>query len=365
MKKVVILIPYWNSARTGGGVVSRFHYLYNELKNKKDIDLYIITTDINLEPNIISIHGNNKIFLFLRALINLLKISPTIIHCAEHGYMLLAAVVYKHFRRKIKLIYSFHTDREEELGDSAALRNKLWGWSVNRCDLILVASEYLLQKTKTDRSVSINKPVRIFPHTVKLKEYNCKDVEALRGKFDLHNKFPIICTIGIFRYEWKTQGVELLIQAFQKLDALDARLLIVGDGERIGYLKKMVQGFKLQDKINFVGFLDNPFIALSLCHIYCHLALKEAAGLAILEAMAMERPIVAAKMGGIPEIVSDKNNGLLVEPRVQGITSAIRTILDNPDFAKKIALNARIEVENKYAPHKFINTYLTDILGIR
>jgi glycosyltransferase involved in cell wall biosynthesis len=161
---------------------------------------------------------------------------------------------------------------------------------------------------------------------------------------------PIICTISVLAWELKVKGIEILIKAFREIidQYPEGKLLIVGDGPRKHNLQILAESLKLENNVIFCGYMDNPFVALSVSDIYCHISLQEAFGQAILEAMICGKPVVAARIGGIAEIITSEENGILVEPDEKSVAEALLYLITNPILARRLGTNAETLVCEKF-----------------
>ncbi|UCG91892.1 MAG: glycosyltransferase family 4 protein, partial [candidate division WOR-3 bacterium] len=105
----------------------------------------------------------------------------------------------------------------------------------------------------------------------------------------------------------------------------------------------------LHDNILFLGQRDDVAELLSNSDVYVSSSEWEGFGLSIVEAMAAGKPIIATKVGAVPELVYDKINGLLVENKdVKALTSAILQLADNPTLIKKMGKENRIRACKRF-----------------
>jgi len=103
-------------------------------------------------------------------------------------------------------------------------------------------------------------------------------------------------------------------------------------------LKNQVRDLSLEDKVIFTGYIDNAADYLSALDLFILPSPKEGLGISIIEAMMASKPVIASRTGGIPEIVSDKVTGLLVEPgNSYEIKEAIIFLIENPEMMKAYA----------------------------
>ena len=156
------------------------------------------------------------------------------------------------------------------------------------------------------------------------------------------------------------RGHELLNDTIALLrdDYPEILLLIVGDGQHRGRLEAFIHKQGLGRNVTITGYQPNSYAALACSHIYAHMALFEAQGVAIVEAMLAGTPIIAANRGGIPEVVSNGNSALLVEPDAPSIERAVRRLLTNQSLATDIAERARERALTLFAPEVTTKAYV-------
>jgi len=135
-------------------------------------------------------------------------------------------------------------------------------------------------------------------------------------------------------------------------------LLIVGDGQYRKILEDYTEKEGLRNQVIFTGNMDNPFIALSACDIYCHISLNEACPIAPLEAMIMGKPIIASNDAGLPEIIMDGLNGILVNSDSNSVAKAILSLVKNSNLVRKLSENAIITAKTKFSWERVVKEYL-------
>ena len=122
----------------------------------------------------------------------------------------------------------------------------------------------------------------------------------------------------------------------------NARFLLAGDGEQRQRLIELRDHLGLSDRIHFLGHVEDVPSLLAASDILCHPSLAEGLPNAIVEAMASGVPVVASNVGGIPDVVSHEETGLLVPPHdIKAIAGSINRLLDAPDLGARLAANGR------------------------
>ncbi len=113
------------------------------------------------------------------------------------------------------------------------------------------------------------------------------------------------------------KGQEYLITAFSRLreDGISAKLVIVGDGPQRAYLEDCVVTAKISDMVEFLGFQESVDAYLRNCDVFVLPSLWEGLPVALMEAMAYGKPCIATRVGGIPELITDGVDGVLLEPK--------------------------------------------------
>jgi len=168
---------------------------------------------------------------------------------------------------------------------------------------------------------------------------------------------PDALVVGSIGNLYKNKGYDYLIDAVNKLQILDFRLqiVIIGQGPELNNLKSKIKNLKLEDTIKLFGTLPNAAHYLNAFDLYVCSSLKEGLPYSLLEAMQAGLPIVSTNVGAIPEILQDKKNGLLLEPKNPLILAQnIQHLIDNPDLAKKLGEQAKKDVMKRFTIEKMI-----------
>jgi glycosyltransferase involved in cell wall biosynthesis len=148
------------------------------------------------------------------------------------------------------------------------------------------------------------------------------------------------------------KGLEYLIDAFSyiKKGFTNSWLLIVGEGGIMGELRERTKKNNVQDSVIFAGKRRDIADVLSRTDIFVMPSIAEGLPNALLEAMAMGKPIVATMIGGIPEVIKNGFNGLLVPPRdPAALATAIKELIGNGQLSVRMGQAARDLVVNKYS----------------
>jgi glycosyltransferase involved in cell wall biosynthesis len=133
-------------------------------------------------------------------------------------------------------------------------------------------------------------------------------------------------------------------------DVPAAKLLLAGDGALRGRLETLAQSLGLDSSVVFLGFRTDIDHLLHACDIFVLSSLWEGMPLALLEAMAAEKAVVATDIMGTREAVQNGRTGLLVPPRnPHALAAAIRELVENRDEATRMARRAREQIETRFS----------------
>ncbi len=155
------------------------------------------------------------------------------------------------------------------------------------------------------------------------------------------------------------KGHEYLIQAASLvLDTLPpVKFLIVGDGPLRKRLEEQAKELNIHSSVIFTGKRKDIPEILSLLDVFVLPShTREGLGIAIIEAMAAERPVVATDIGGIPEVVDDGETGVLVPPEdTEALSKAIITLLQDPPRAKTMGEKGRTRIKEMFTTTKMLS----------
>ena len=135
-------------------------------------------------------------------------------------------------------------------------------------------------------------------------------------------------------------------------------LLIAGDGPLHADLRALARELRIEDSVHFLGWRTDVQRVLSCIDVYCLSSLWEALPFALLEAMAMSRPIVATSVDGVPEIVVDGKTGFLASPReprvlAEGLVKLVR----DPELRERMGAAGRRRAQAIFSVDNMVANY--------
>jgi glycosyltransferase involved in cell wall biosynthesis len=149
------------------------------------------------------------------------------------------------------------------------------------------------------------------------------------------------------------KGLDVLIRAFAAIANVHPNLdlFLVGNGPLRNKLEGLARSLALGTRIQFLGEQGRAEVAKLLhgCEVFVLPSRSEPFGIAILEALACGKPVVATTAGGIPEIIENRKNGLLVEPDdPNALAEALMTVIKDPALRLAIASNGYATVRKRF-----------------
>lgn len=265
----------------------------------------------------------------LQKVIQITKIfKPHIIHGAIFEGMTMATAA-SIFYKKAKVVFEETSDPQNR-SNKANLLLRLMAKKANIFQAISSnVREYLVKNTGINpRKIKVITNGLRFPQR---KEKGEIDHTSEYQSF-LKNKF-VIGFVGRLFDDHKR--VSDLINAAKLIESDLIKVLITGDGPDRENLKNLVKELDLLEKVIFVGYQSQPEDFYSLMDILVVPSSREGFGLVAVEAMFYELPVIATKVGGLQEVVVDKETGFLVNPfSPEALAEKIQLLIDQPELRK-------------------------------
>lgn len=200
------------------------------------------------------------------------------------------------------------------------MKMKLYIWmdkhALRLCRRVLAVSEVI--KTELLRGGFPDSKVTVIPNAVSIPCRGDEFDARRREKRYLLHLAPDDYVVGYLGRLSAEKGLAYLLEAGALLlnACMRIKLLMVGDGPERGLLEQQAKTMGLEDSVIFAGFQTDPENWYPVFDVFALPSLTEGTPLALLESMAAGLPVVASAVGGVPKIVSDGVNGLLVPPAV-------------------------------------------------
>src|ERR1700735_934081 len=183
-------------------------------------------------------------------------------------------------------------------------------FSIENSDGVTAISNYLRERTL--REFDIKRPIEVIPNIVNCDLYKRSEDQTLRAQWAPGGE-PILMHLSNFR---PVKRICDVVEIFALVrEKIPAKLVMIGDGPDRGAAEYLVRKKRLSRDVFFLGKQDSINEKLGVADLFLLPSQEESFGLAALEAMACEVPVIATNVGGLPEVVTHGLDGYLFEPR--------------------------------------------------
>lgn len=267
---------------------------------------------------------------------------------------LVAGYIYNIVKKK-PLVITWHGDSVREYGRYSGLIPSIAAWLYKRsiADIILSKSDVIISPSKTYINGSpflckYKSKISVIPNGITISEFDishskneCKRMLGLESKF-------VVLFVGSL---YPLKGPHILLEAIPKIIKYidDIMFVFVGGGD-VEFYQELSKENNVGEYVMFAGYISEDLKPMyyKSSDIFClpSIASHEIFGIVNLEAMACGIPIVASRIGGVPDLVKNGKTGLLVQPRNSSeLAEAITYLLMNKKIRNEMGANAR---ENIY-----------------
>ena len=244
--------------------------------------------------------------------------------------------------RRPAIISTVHSSRVRCSEDRQTLRRL-----TPLMDRLIVVSKAIDHKIREEgRAVA---PISLIYNGVDLQRYNHQQPCCT-----LHEEYLIPADaqiVGVVARLEAEKGHRTLLEAWPLVlaEVPSARLLIIGEGSERDSLEAQVASLGIEDRVVFTGRREDVPAVTAALDVAVLPSYREAQGLSVLEAMALGRPVIASRVGGIPEMIEDGVSGLLVEPHdCDALAAGIVRLLTDHSLADMIAHRGHELVHDRF-----------------
>ena len=328
--------------------------------NKKGIDTVIIVTE-RFPESPAATHKNGSVVYrlqygripFLRWIVRIYRIRqivggirPDVIHAQAISCGLYAKIAS--FGRHIPVLTSI---QGRDLYESSPFQRRTEvRWSLKGADQLIALNRELVVLAENFTGVS---DIRVI-HYGFTPENVRPDRDTLRRKYAVKKNEFVIITVARLT---KAKGLDILISSLRNMPKL--KLWIIGEGEERKRLEKLIQNTGFIEQVHLLGLLNHYAVAerMKAADLFVMPSRSEPFGISILEAMDAGLPIVATRVGGIPEFVK-KENGVLVPPGDPiALGKTIRCVYNDSALRRHMS-RMNIEKSSQYHWDEICNRYI-------
>ncbi|MEW4272107.1 glycosyltransferase family 4 protein [Priestia megaterium] len=318
MKKPKILV-IGSSLKDKGGIVT---VIKNIEESSINNDYHIKRIETYITGSIIKRVSIFVLALF-RLIYSLISFRPNVvhIHMSEKGSFYRKSIILlisKFFNKRV--ILHIHSASFDEFYHANELQKRFIKFILNKADKLIVLSK------QWEKYYS-----NIVPHTKVAVLYN--GVYSVNKKFKRESETPVGLFLGRLG---ERKGTYDLLDSIKKLkeNGVSGKFYFAGDGE-IEQVKQLIQEYELNEIVTVLGWVNSTQIndLLKQVDFLVLPSYNEGLPMAILEAMNFGLPIISTYVGGIPEVITNDDNGYLINPgEIDDLTKALTSLIENKDL---------------------------------
>ncbi|OYR48485.1 hypothetical protein DJ73_19385 [Halorubrum sp. Ea1] len=270
---------------------------------------------------------------------NINTFDPDIIHSHNIGHNISISLI----NPDVPVVFTNHSSQFLSEFYRGRYRDMLkFKLSFGYADYCITPSEELRKATRKITET----PVIEIPNGVNIERFHPKAEEAKIPEYSTED-FIVLTTR---RFERKN-GMRYLAEAIPRTNK-QIKYVLLGDGAEREKVQQSIESNNAMYRVSMPGTVPNEQIHkyYSRADVCIMPSLKEAVSISALESMATGTPLIGTKVGGLPEIISDGENGLLVPPKdPEAISKAINELYSSPNILDRMSRNARDTVRKRYS----------------
>ena len=245
----------------------------------------------------------------------------------------------------VPVVYSEHNKQERYHGITRWLNASTWGWQARAIAVSADVADSIRAK------ISAQVPLEVVLNGVDVGRFHrtAVDPSLVRERFGIPANAPVVGTVAVFRVQ---KRLEDWLEAARRIRAQhpDVHFLLVGDGPERGTVEAKIAELGLGDYVHLPGLQEEVRPSLAAMDVYLMSSVFEGLPVALLEAMSMECAPVCTRVGGIPEVLSDRVNGRLSEPRDPvALAENVAALLRDAGERQALAAQARRTVQEGFS----------------
>jgi N-acetyl-alpha-D-glucosaminyl L-malate synthase BshA len=270
------------------------------------------------------------------------------------GAYLARQILATHGAAPPKVVTTLHGTDITLVGGDPSYRETV-AFCIEQSDGVTAVSESL--RDDTYRHLRLSSPIVVVPNFLDCGRYVPMPDPALRARFCPPDRYDsLLLHVSNFR---PVKRLDAVVDVFRRVrEQRRTRLLLVGDGPERARVDALAREIGVTDHIEILGELDDVRPILSAADVFLLPSAQESFGLAALEAMACGLPVVASRVGGLPEVISDGVTGFLREAEDHaGMAAAVLDLLDDPSLRARVARLARASVVDRFDEDRVVPMY--------
>lgn len=226
---------------------------------------------------------------------------------------------------------------------------------IDQSDGVTAVSESL--KADTYRSLPIRSSIEVIPNFLDCDRYSPRPDPVLRARLCPPDRYDgLLLHVSNFR---PVKRLDIVLEIFRRVRAhRRVKLLLAGDGPERERIAQIAAEAELSEHLDILGEQDDVRQLLSVADVFLLPSAQESFGLAAAEAMACGTPVVASRVGGLPEVITHGETGFLHAPDdVDGMAASALALLDDPSLRARIATAARAVIAERFCEGRIVPLY--------
>ena len=267
------------------------------------------------------------------------KYNIEIIHANSEAAGIAAVKAKQKYNLDIPIVYTAHGVLPAKVKDI-----------INQVDKIIAVSNFS-REAAIKEGFSANK-IEVVYNGVDIDKFKPHEEKRnlLRKKYNIpQDAFTMIIVSRIKNL--RNKGHQHLLNILSKYEVSKHwHLVVIGKGKGLGSLKQKIKEYNLQDRVHLLGHKTDVENYEEMADVVVLPSYFETFGLVLAEGMAMEKPAIAFKVGGVPEVIEDNKTGFVVDyDNDDELVEKLAILAKNPDLCKQMGMNAREKVVKEFA----------------
>ena len=274
-----------------------------------------------------------------------------ILHCHEPKSRLYGAIVSR--MTGIPIVATHHLWTGQNL--RTRLVESIDAAVLHGCDKVIAVSSSVAESMR--RVFVSSRQIEVILNGIDLSSFRDElQTDELRASLGIPPEMPVIGAVGRLDIQ---KAHERLIEAAKKItDAgQDAFYIIAGEGVERPRLESLIRELGLSAKVLLPGYQSDIRPYLAMMDVFVLPSRREGTPMALLEAMAMRKPVVATAVGGVPDVLTDGIDGIMLPENGAGLGDALLRLLRDPAFARQMARAGRRRVETEFSSSRMAGRY--------
>ena len=232
--------------------------------------------------------------------------------------------------------------------------SEIVAYSIEQSDVVTAVSESLRDSTRTE--LGVTRPIEVIPNFLDCDVHRRLDMRELRRRFCPDDETKLVIHVSNFR---PVKRIDAVMEVFNRIrQRVPARLLLVGDGPELTTVYRMGRELGITDLVTAVGPQEEVAPLFSVADLFLLPSAHESFGMAALEAMACEVPVVASNAGGLPEVMENGGSGFLHEPDdLDGMAESGVRLLTDAALHARVTKAARSRACDKFSADRIVPLY--------